>query len=310
MGSAEPRPEDDWRVVFESRSPAACSEHALVLAARNIPHRVIHDRAGFALLVTAADSTRAVGELRLYESENPPREPKPVRQIEWHDARPGVAGYVLVLCLVAWLAGNNAFGADWLTAGRVDGAAIRAGEWWRLVTALTLHGDAAHLAGNLVFGAVFGLFAGRLLGSGVAWLIVLLAAATGNFVNTLLLADTHRSIGASTAVFAALGLVAGYVWRARLMSQERWVYRLGPIVGGIALLAYTGMGGGEAGANVDVGAHVTGFGAGFAAGLLLVGRVSAKDSIRFQAGAGLLAIGIVAVAWLVGLLASRQLTIM
>jgi rhomboid protease GluP len=302
--------DDDWRVVFESRSPAACREQALVLAARSVPHRIIHDRTGSALLVTAADSARAVAELRQYASENPPQEPKPARRIEWHDARPGVAAYVALLCLVAWLAGSAAFGSDWVAAGRVDGERIRDGEWWRLVTALTLHGDAAHLAGNLGFGSLFGFFAGRLLGSGAAWLTILVAAAAGNLVNTLLLADTHRSIGASTAVFAALGLVAGYVWRARLMSQEKWVYRLGPVVGGIALLAYTGMGGGETAANVDVGAHVTGFAAGFIAGMLLVGRTARLGAARLQAALGAAALGIVAAAWLIGLVASRELAIM
>jgi hypothetical protein len=37
-----------------------------------------------------------------------------------------------------------------------------------------------------------------------------------------LLESTHRAVGASTAVFAALGLIAGYVWRGKLMRQDRW----------------------------------------------------------------------------------------
>ena len=76
----------------------------------------------------------------------------------------------------------------------------------------------------------------RMLGPGVAWLAVLLAAALGNTANTLLLDSTHRSIGASTAVFATLGILAGYVWRGQLMAQDRWSTRYGPIIGGLARL--------------------------------------------------------------------------
>mgnify|MGYP003667035684 CR=1 FL=1 len=235
--------DDDWRVVFESHNPGACSDHSLVLTAVRIPHRVIHDQSGFALLVPAAQSGDAVRELRLYENENPPSMPKPRPVSDWHDARPGVAGYILVVCLAAWLAGTAAFSSDWLVC-----------------------------------------------------------AAGGNLLNTLLLDSVHRSIGASTAVFAALGLVAGYVWHAKLMSQERWVYRLGPIVGGIALLAYTGMGGGEE--NVDVGAHVMGFVSGFAGGVLLVRTMYLLRSAKAQLTAGLLTLGVIAGAWGWALLAS------
>ena len=89
-------------------------------------------------------------------------------------------------------------------------------------------------------GRLLDIFLGRLLGSGVSWLAVLIAAALGNAANTLLLDSVHRSIGASTAVFATLGVLAGYVWRARLMAQDRWPTRFGAIVGGIALLMFTG----------------------------------------------------------------------
>jgi membrane associated rhomboid family serine protease len=212
-------------------------------------------------------------------------------------------GYVGTLLLVAWLAAIAAFSINWFAVGRVDGELIRAGQWWRLFTALTLHADLAHLLGNIVFGTFFGLFAGRLLGSGVAWLAVALSAGLGNLLNVLVLESAHRSIGASTAVFAALGLVAGYVWHAKLMSQERWFYRLGPIVGGIALLAYTGMGGGEE--NVDVGAHVMGFISGFGCGIVLVHLMRRLGSGRIQLYAGMLALACIVVPWLAGLSTSH-----
>ena len=207
------------------------------------------------IVVPAEHSARAIEEIAIYDEANPPPVVKPRKTIRYQNAVPGIVAYVLVICSVAWLAGDSAFGENWLRAGRVDGVLVRAGEIWRTATALTLHSGLGHLAGNLVFGVLFGLFAGRILGSGVAWFAIVTTGVLGNLLNTLLLAPDHRSIGASTAVFAALGIVAGYVWRARLMSQERWVYRNGPIVGGLALLMYTGTGD----ENTDIGAHLFGF---------------------------------------------------
>lgn len=287
----------DWRVVFESVGPAACNEHALVLAARAVPHRIVHDRAGFALIVPAERSIDAMRELRLYADENPPTSAPPPRPIEWHGPQPGIAAYAGVLLLVAWLATTGAFGADWYAAGRIDGDLIRDGEWWRTITALTLHANAPHLVGNLVFGGLFGLFAGRLLGPGVAWLAILACAAAANTINTYALASTHRAVGASTAVFAALGITAGYVWHARLMSQERWAYRIGPIVGAIALLAFTGLGGGAPDSNVDIGAHLFGFLCGIAGGVGLVHALVVLQSARAQLASGAATLAILAFAW-------------
>jgi membrane associated rhomboid family serine protease len=289
---------DDLRVVFESRNRAACSDRALVLASSQIPHKVVDDSSSCALVVPAEYSARAMDELRLYDEENPPPASRPRKIIEYHDPVPGIVAYLLVVSLVAWLAGNSVFGSDWYQLGRVDGTLLREGEWWRPITALTLHSGLRHLVGNILFGTLFGLFAGRLLGSGFAWFAIVFSGAMGNALNTLLLESSHRSIGASTAVFAALGLVAGYVWRAKLMSQERWSYRVGPIVGGLALLMYTGTGD----ANTDIGAHLMGFLCGFVSGMLLTLATIRPSDIRWQRLGGAAALALVGGSWLVALL--------
>ena len=288
---------EDLRVVYESTNRQDCSDRALVLASVQIPYRLIDDGMSCVLVVPAEFSPRAVDQLRLYDDENPPVRPKPRKRIVYQDALPGVIGYVLVVCAVAWLAGYSFFGSNWFVAGRVDGSLIRDGEWWRTITALTLHSGVRHLLGNLVFGVFFGIFAGRLLGSGVTWLAVIIAAALGNTANTLLLDSTHRSIGASTAVFATLGILAGYVWRGQLMAQDRWSTRFGPIIGGLALLMFTGTGD----ENTDIGAHLLGFVCGFATGMLLtiIGKMPAPA--RIQKAAGCVALGLIYVSWLIAL---------
>jgi rhomboid protease GluP len=288
---------DDLRVVFESANRAACSDRALVLSAVQIPFQIVEDAMSCAVLVPAEFSAQAMHQLMQYDDENPP--PVVVRQtpIVYQNALPGLLAYAAIICGIAALIATAASPHDWYIAGRVDGALIRAGEWWRTITALTLHSGLQHLVGNLLFGLVFGLFAGRLLGSGVAWLVILLAAVSGNALNTLLLESTHRSVGASTAVFAALGLLAGYVWRGKLMRQDHWPYRVGPIVGGFALLMYTGTGG----ENTDIGAHLMGFLCGLGSGVLLAPFRGRLAEPRLQRMCGMVAVAIVIGAWLFAL---------
>ena len=94
-----------------------------------------------------------------------------------------------------------------------------------------------------------------MLGPGVAWASILGAAAIANYTEALIAPVTHRAVGASTAVFAALGLLAGLAWRQQLTRNQRRWYRWSPLVAGICLLTLLGAGG----AHVDVLGHALGF---------------------------------------------------
>ena len=65
-----------------------------------------------------------------------------------------------------------------LLAGAAQAGLMLAGEWWRAVTALTLHVSSTHLLGNLVFGTVFFFLLAQMTGSGLAWLTMLLGCAS------------------------------------------------------------------------------------------------------------------------------------
>lgn len=269
-----------------------------MLHALGIPYELLSAEHQTMILVPDEYVEKAKYELWQYDDENKQQKTRGARITPvYQNGVPGVAIYVIIICLVAWFAGEALLNRDWFALGRVDGELIRNGEWWRSVTALTLHSGIRHLAGNIVFGILFGLMAGRLVGSGVAWFTIVVASAAANFLNTSLLASAHRAIGASTAVFAALGLVSGFSWRAKLMAQDRWPYRLGPIIGGIALLAYTGTGD----ANTDIGAHLAGFVCGFVSGTLLTIAANYLTRRRLQLAGGIAAISMVAIAWIVAL---------
>jgi membrane associated rhomboid family serine protease len=256
-------PPADVVEVFRSFWRNACEERGFVLHAVGIDSQVLWLGRAWALLVPAHSYAEALAQLEVYERENPPRRraapAEPLHGAAWT----GSLAYAAIILLVGYLAGTFAFGRDWLGAGALVAGPTRAGEWWRAVTALTLHLDVGHLLANLGFGTVFGLLAGQLLGTGVAWATVLAAAGTANLMNAFIQPATHSSVGASTAVFATLGLLAAYAWRRRHGEGERWAYRWAPLIAGVFLLAFTGAGG----ERTDVLAHLTGFFTGAIAGI-------------------------------------------
>jgi membrane associated rhomboid family serine protease len=288
-------PGDDWEAVFTSRRRHECHERGLVLDALGIPNAIIDGPVRAAvLLVPVARAADARRELAHWEAENarPASPPPPFRPVDSGVAF--AAGYVLLLLAVFYGQVTDWQGIDFVAAGGLDGAAVRAGEWWRVVTALTLHGDAGHLIANLVFGVFFGVYAGQYLGSGTAALLTLVAAAAGNGLDALLLPPSHRAIGASTAVFACLGLAATWVWLTQTRRAVGWARRYAPLVGAGMLLAYVGTGD----ENTDVVAHLTGFAGGVAVALW-AGRRGAPGAGRpaLQPTLGAVAVAVVALAW-------------
>jgi len=290
--------DNQWEPVYRSDDRAACFEYALVLKAAGIPHDVRSALGAFTLFVMTPDAERARTELNAYAQEN--REVPAVVATIRHQGGGwgGVVGYVAVVVVVAVFERQGLFGRDWSEAGRTNAGLILSGAWWRTVTALTLHADISHLLANTLIGGMFGLFAGQLLGSGLAWSSILAAGAVGNLLNACIRPSTHTSIGASTAVFAALGIVAAYAWVRRRHVHTGRLMRWAPLVGGVVLLSYFGVGG----VRTDVAAHV----AGFLAGLLL-GAIYGKlgDRVMFSGGVqvllGFLTLALLAGAWALAL---------
>jgi rhomboid protease GluP len=282
-------------VVFRG-SKLLCHEYSLVLEARGIEHETAEDQDSWVLSAPLGMRHRAYEELSRYSVERGVKRSLP----EVVQPRPGAAiglfFYVLILLMTAYFAGNAMFGADWLSLGSLDAGARS--QWWRAVTALTLHLDQEHLLGNVLFGAVAGIAASRLLGPGVAWASILGAAALANYAEILVTPISHRAVGASTAVFAALGLLSGMALRQRLTLRERLWYRWAPLIAGICLLTLLGAGS----AHVDVLGHALGFLFGLGVGWVYVrsGVPNNRDP-RLQLITGLGAVLLVCAAWVLAL---------
>jgi membrane associated rhomboid family serine protease len=171
---------------------------------------------------------------------------------------------------------------------------VQSGQWWRLWTSLTLHVSAEHLFANLAGGVWFGVLAARQLGVGTAWLLIVTGAALANGLEAQWAPPDYRSVGASTAVFTALGLMAAHSWKIRLPLRQSWARRWAPLVAGTVLLGWLG----TAGEGTDIMAHLLGFVVGclFGATAGIAGVERAVD--RFpQWLAGLAALASIAVAW-------------
>ena len=236
----------------------------LVLSAHHIPHRMESAAQGRRLWVPPAVQERALAEVARFEAENRdwPPPPGPARSLVDNTL---ITVSVLIalaifynLTVLPRLFGHS---FDWLNCGDTAAGRILAGQWWRTVTALTLHADALHLLGNVVLGGFFFVRLCRELGSGLGWSLAVLCGALGNFANAWLQPADHRSIGASTAIFGVVGLLAMLsLLRDRRRLLQRWPLPLAAAAGLLALL-------GTGGHNTDLGAHLCGFAVGLLLGL-------------------------------------------
>ena len=205
--------------VRVTRERHQADEWAVVLAAGSIPHRLRLRLDGWALIVAARDAEAAREALDAYDRENSADTvdvgadiPVPVRGA----AAVGVAVGLLLIGFFA-VTGTRANGSVWFERGDASAERIVAGEWWRTVTALTLHADAPHVLGNAAASVVLVGAVSQQLGPGVGLWLLLLAGAGGNALTAVAHGAHHNSVGASTAMFGAIGILAA----TRVMSRER-----------------------------------------------------------------------------------------
>jgi membrane associated rhomboid family serine protease len=252
---------------------------SLVLDEEGIPHQLtslprLEERGGeqWALVVDDENAERAAAALLSFERENAPR-PRPAEPAPISDGL--IAGLLFAGPLLAfhlWVP------QEWFSRGSAEAAAIVQGEWWRTLTALTLHADYAHVLGNAVLGALFiGLLARR-LGTGLTLALTLAGGVLGTATTALLVRHDFVSVGASTAVFAALGALAALPGRRVLQLSAA-----------VALLGFLGTS-----KRADLLGHL----GGFAFGLLLGWLARPVRSRLIQALLGVLALAAPCAAWL------------
>ena len=295
----------------------------LVLTAKKIPYQYSRSGNYPHLYVPPMQEQAALHEIRAFEAERP-------IPVFIPPARDNISGVLIfLLFLLLWHALRwNWFGlaapsppfpetaGAWSAAFGLDMYRFRTlHEFWRAVTALTMHADDAHLFSNLGFGLLFLVPLCRRAGLGLGLALTVLAGICGNACNSLL-KDAHIiSIGFSTALFGAIGALCALTGADIYRHLQRFAHMhtkaenrllafagrlFAPLAAGLALLGILG-GGGEA--RTDYSAHICGFCCGViltCAALPLEKRLFAlpkSSQERMQAVLLALSAGLFVLAW-------------
>lgn len=278
-------PGEGWAEAGAYDNAAAGFEHGLVVLAMGFPYVLRENadgRGDFRLLVPPEAKEAVREQVELFDRENAGWPPAPHREVlprRWRES-------LFLALLWAWVAiACFAVQQRWPELTEVAAMDARAvfsdGEWGRPFTALFLHANAEHLISNLA-GGVF-LFAvvlstwGRVRGAA----LLVAAAVLANFaVGAAYFPGEYHSLGASTALFAALGLLTGRALRLALAGGpgrlRPWRTTLTTLGAGVtALMLY---GGGEA--PVDVPAHLAGFLVGATVGCVFAALGKSRTATR------------------------------
>ena len=280
-------------------------EWSLVLTARGVEHSLERNWRGYYLKLEAGAYDLAQQEIAAYLKEN---------RVQSFALKPGdplrnfastlwtLGGLSVLFSMLGSRARTLGFPVDWQALGMGDAAAILNGQYWRLCTALTLHADPAHLFSNLGVGAVLMLYVCSQTGGGAGWLLVLLSGIAGNFCKVWFEGSGPHFLGASTAVFGAVGLLGGMrcVLHATGFTPRRFL----PLAAALMFLAFMGSGDeGSGNARIDLAGHFFGFCAGSLLGLgagLYLKRFGPPKA-WLNLGLGLLAWLILILSWAVAL---------
>lgn len=275
---------------------ATVREWALVLDAEDIPYTVAPTPdGGWTLVVAPADAERTAAALAAYWTENLPSRESADPAIKLYGRN--ALGVLVAALLLAFFAvtGSRAGGGAWFARGAAASDRVLAGETWRTVTALTLHADFGHVLANALSGALFFTAVAGVFGPGIGLWLILLAGAGGNALNVWLRGPGYSGVGASTAVFGAVGILAGAQFvRHRRLGMPQGRARI-PVAAGVGLLALLGMN-----PETDILAHILGFVAGLGLGgaaWAAFGRAAARLGAWAQWALAAGALAAVAACW-------------
>ncbi|MGB5992870.1 MAG: rhomboid family intramembrane serine protease [Desulfobacterales bacterium] len=280
-------------ILFENLTRDRADTYGLVLSAYHLPHSIIRSGNGWEIWVDDAVRDRALDLILKYIEENPDLSIADDQETQvYKKTFSGI--WVCLLLLACHIVANRSDDVEKII--REYGASafdIMNGEIYRTVTSLMLHSDYPHLAGNIAGIVIFGTAVCSITGAGVGWLMILLSGILGNLANAALFRYGHISIGASTAVFGAVGILAAYQLCRKIKIADQRMKAWLPIAGGLALLSFLGTG-----LHSDLTAHLFGFVAGVCLGLIyalyLYRLVEKKHQIYCMAAT----IGTVALSWL------------
>ena len=282
-------------VVRTTRDRRLLDEWCLVLRAADMPHETAVVGGALTLTVDSSIAAEVIDALAGYDEERRQRR-RPATPATPRSAN--VAWVAATAILVTYMAlGEVSSDSLSFTQGSARSIAIRQGEIWRAVTALTLHADAMHAISNAVCAVLFLSPVCHLVGGGTALALTSTAGMAANLVNAFVRGPGYTGIGASTAIFAALGILAG-IRAVQDLPQPMW-RRMRPLAAALALLAMLG-----ASPQTDVVAHLLGLFVGVLTGASFATWRRLPPSDAADRSIGLAAVALYAGAWAMALAAA------
>lgn len=139
-------------------------------------------------------------------------------------AKPWVAysllGITITIYLLQMLSQAVFQGIDYPAAlGAKINAAIQAGQFWRLITPMLLHGSILHIGFNMYALYVIGPGLERYYGHKRFLALYLLSAFTGNVASFVL--SSAASLGASTAIFGLVTAEGIFIYKNRFLFGKK-----------------------------------------------------------------------------------------
>jgi rhomboid protease GluP len=282
--------------LFARLNAERAHTYGIVLASAGIPHVVHHDGVHRRIYVAPDHRLEAQKLIALYLTENPTEFTLPARHEMGENWTLSAVFAALIPAVVHLSIASEAHRQAVVAAFGADAGKIIAGQWYRSVTALLLHGDGAHLLANMAAALVFGTYAALQYGWGVGWLLIVLSGAQGNLLTAWWHGHSHLSVGASTAVFGALGLCAAMAFRQRRQDQAARLRPWMSVAAALALLGWLGTS-----PRADLLAHLFGLASGLFYGSLFAKVSPRLPAWRYQAAALVIVTVLVAGSWLWGL---------
>jgi rhomboid protease GluP len=173
------------------------------------------------------------------------------------------------LAMFAWeiAAGAHADRETIIEAGALVRERVLAGEWWRLMSAMFLHGGFDHIFGNLIVLYIVGLACEHALGGARTALVYFASGIAGGLLSLAM--GPGPSVGASGAIFGVIAavIVVLYRWQDRFYVRDKRI--------GFVLLVWAGWQilTGLASPFIDNFAHLGGLAGGALAALALRPRL-------------------------------------
>jgi membrane associated rhomboid family serine protease len=182
-------------------------------------------------------------------------------------------------------AGLNSPGGSLYDKWILYGPYVDRGDWWRLVTAMFLHGFVVHIAFNMyalwAIGRPVELFLGH-----TRYLLLYFVSGLAGSAGALLWSPTTPVVGASGAIFGVLGAMMILEWQVtgRFAGQALTLILLNLVIN----FAFNGLGG-----NISIGGHIGGVVGGVLCALAFASwgsRRASRGRLQIQGVIGLLVI--------------------